>query len=100
MKAKKIRLKDLTSAVAMDDQPVCLSVCLSINKDYIEEDEKKFYNSLCDFARISERLSEAEFMTIVEKYGNYYVWDISVCEDDFNEPYLIISAVKNKPEDK
>lgn len=98
MKAKKIRLKDLTSAVAMDYQPVCLSVCLSINKDYIEEDEKNFYNSLCDFARRSERLSEAEFMTIVEKYGNYYVWDISVCEDDFNEPYLIISAVKNKAE--
>lgn len=98
MKAKKIRLKDLTSAVAMDYQPVCLSVCLSINKDYIEEDEKNFYNSWCDFAGRDERLDDTDFMKIVEEYGNYYVWDISVCEDDFNTPYLIISAVKNKAE--
>lgn len=98
MKAYKVRLKDLTSAVEMDYQPVCLSVCLSINKDYIEEDEKNFYNSLCDFAGRDERLDDTDFMKIVEEYGNYYVWDISVCEDDFNEHYLIISAVKNKPE--
>lgn len=99
MKAKKIRLKDLTSAVAMDYQPVCLSVCLSINKDYIEEDEKNFYNSWCDFAGRDERLDDTDFMKIVEEYGNYYVWDISVFQDDFEKPYLIISAVKTKPEE-
>ncbi len=95
MKAKKIRLKDLTSAVAMDYQPVCLS----INKDYIEEDEKNFYNSWCDFAGRDERLDDTDFMKIVEEYGNYYVWDISVFQDDFEKAYLIISAVKTKPEE-
>lgn len=99
MKTLKVRLKDLTSAVAMDDQPVCLSISTNIkDTDIRGEDEKEYYNSLCDFARRSERLSEAEFMKIVEKYGNYYVWDISVCEEYFNEIYLIISAVKNKAE--
>lgn len=99
MEAWKVRLKDLAGAMSMDYQPVCLSISTNIKyTDIRDEDEKDYYNSLCDFARRSERLSETEFMTIVEKYGNYYVWDISVCEDDFNTPYLIISAVKNKAE--
>lgn len=41
MKAKKIRLKDLTSAVAMDYQPVCLSVCLSI-EDLRKQNKSRF----------------------------------------------------------
>lgn len=98
MKAKKIRLKDLISTVSMLFQPVCLSVCLSISKDYIEKDEKEFYNSECDFAG-HKRLDDTNFMKIVEEYGNYYVWDISVFQDDFEQPYLIISAVKTKPEE-
>lgn len=89
MEAWKVRLKDLAEAMSMDYQPVCLS---------IGEDEKEYYNSMCDFARRSERLNDTEFMKIVEKYGNYYVCDISIFEDDFDIPYLIISAVKNKPE--
>lgn len=99
MKAGKIQLKDLTSAVAMDSQAVCLSVCLSISKDYIEEDEKEFYNSGCDFVGRNKRLNDTDFMKIVEKYGNYYVWDICVFQDDFEQPYLIISAAKTKPEE-
>lgn len=99
MKAYKVRLKDLAVAMSMDYQPVCLSISTNIkDTDTKDEDEKEYYNSLCDFARRSERLNDTEFMKIVEKYGNYYVWDISVCEDDFNEHYLIISAVKNKAE--
>lgn len=94
MKAYKVRLKDLAGAMSMDYQPVCLS----ISTDIRDEDEKEYYNSVCGFARRSERLNETEFRKIVEKYGNYYVWDISVYEDDFNTPYLIISAVKNKAE--
>ncbi len=98
MKAGKIQLKDITSAVSMDFQPVCLSTSTAVKyTEIVDEDEKNYYNSVCDFARRSERLSETEFMTIVEKYGNYYVWDISVCEDDFGTPYLIISVVKTKP---
>lgn len=96
---KCIQLKDLTSAVAMDAQPVCLSVCLSINKDCIEDDdEKNFYNLWCDVAGRDERLDDTDFMKIVEEYRNYYVWDISVSQDDFEDPYLIISAVKRRPE--
>ena len=99
MEACKVRLKDLAGAMSMDNQPVCLSISTAIKYTCIEdEDEKDYYNSLCGFARRSERLNDTEFMKIVEKYGNYYVWDISVFEDDFNEPYLIISAVKNKVE--
>lgn len=99
MEACKVRLKDLAGAMSMDYQPVCLSISTNIKyTDIRDEDEKDYYNSLCDFAG-SERLNDTEFMKIVEKYGNYYVWDISVCEDDFGTPYLIISAVKNKPED-
>ena len=99
MKAYKVRLKDLAGAMSLDNQPVCLSISTAIKDTCIEgEDEKNYYNSVCGFARRSERLNDTEFIKIVEKYGNYYVWDISVFEDDFNEPYLIISAVKNKPE--
>ena len=99
MKACKVRLKDLAVSMSMDNQPVCLSISTNIKDTEIEdEDEKNYYNSVCGFSRRSERLDDTEFMKIVEKYGNYYVWDISVFEDDFNEPYLIISAVKNKPE--
>ena len=99
MKACKVRLKDLAGAMSMDNQPVCLSISTNIkDTDIRDEDEKEYYNSVCGFSRRSERLNDTEFMKIVEKYGNYYVWDISVFEDDFNEPYLIISAVKNKPE--
>ena len=98
--SKGIQLKDLTSVVEMDYQPVCLSVCLSINKDCIEDDgEKSFYNSWCDVAGRDERLDDTDFMKIVEEYRNYYVWDISVSQDDFEDPYLIISAVKTKPEE-
>lgn len=93
MEAWKVRLKDLAEAMSMDYQPVCLS----IGEDERDEDEKDYYNSMCDFAG-SERLNDTEFIKIVEKYGNYYVWDISVFEDDFDIPYLIISAVKNKAE--
>jgi len=99
MEACKVRLKDLAVSMSMDNQPVCLSISTNIKDTEIEdEDEKNYYNSVCGFSRRSERLDDTEFMKIVEKYGNYYVWDISVFEDDFNEPYLIISAVKNKPE--
>lgn len=92
---KRVQLKDLTSAVAMDYQPVCLS----INKDCIEDDdEKNFYNLWCDVAGRDERLDDTDFMKIVEEFGDYYVWDISVAKDDFEDPYLIISAVKRKPE--
>lgn len=94
MKAYKVRLKDLAGAMSMDYQPVCLS----ISTDIRDEDEKEYYNSVCGFSRRSERLNDTDFMKIVEKYGNYYVWDISVFEDDFGTPYLIISAVKNKAE--
>lgn len=101
MEACKVRLKDLAGAMSLDNQPVCLSISTAIKDTCIEdEDEKNYYNSVCGFARRSERLDDTEFMKIVEKYGSYYVWDISVFEDDFNESYLIISAVKNKPEDK
>lgn len=99
MKAYKVRLKDLAGAMSMDNQPVCLSISTAIKYTLIEdEDEKDYYNSVCGcgFSRRSERLNDTEFMKIVEKYGNYYVWDISVFEDDFGTPYLIISAVKNK----
>lgn len=99
MKAYKVRLKDLAGAMSLDNQPVCLSINTAIkHTEIVGEDEKNYYNEVCGFARRSERLNDTEFMKIVEKYGNYYVWDISVFEDDFNEPYLIISAVKNKPE--
>lgn len=84
----KVRLKDLAVSMSMYNQPVCLST----------SDEKNYYNEVCGFAGSGERLNDTEFAKIIEKYGNYYVWDISVFEDDFNEPYLIISAVKNKTE--
>ena len=97
MEAYKVRLKDLAGAMSMDYEPVCLSISTNIkHTDIRDEDEKDYYNSLCGFARRSERLNDTEFMKIVEKYGNYYVLDISVLEDDFNEPYLIISAA-NEP---
>lgn len=99
MEACKVRLKDLAGAMSMDYQPVCLSISTNIKEtDIKDEGEKEYYNSMCDFARRSERLNDTEFIKIVEKYGNYYVWDISVFEDDFDIPYLIISAVKNKAE--
>lgn len=99
MEACKVRLKDLAVSMSMDNQPVCLSISTNIKDTEIEdEDEKNYYNSVCGFSRRSERLNDTEFMKIVEKYGNYYVWDISVFEDDFGTPYLIISAVKNKAE--
>lgn len=99
MEACKVRLKDLAVSMSMDNQPVCLSISTARRYTCIEdEDEKNYYNSVCGFARRGERLDDTEFAKIIEKYGNYYVWDISVFEDDFNEPYLIISAVKNKPE--
>lgn len=99
MEACKVRLKDLAVSMSMDNQPVCLSISTNIKDTEIEdEDEKNYYNSVCGFSRRSERLNDTEFMKIVEKCGNYYVWDISVFEDDFGTPYLIISAVKNKAE--
>ena len=97
MEAYKVRLKDLAEAMSMDNRPVCLSISTAVkHTEIVDEGEKNYYNEVFVFARTSERLDDTEFMKIVEKYGNYYVWDISVFEDDFNEPYLIISAVKNK----
>lgn len=99
MKAYKVRLKDLAEAMSMYNQPVCLSISTAIkDTEIVDEDERNYYNSVCSFAGRGERLDDTEFMKIVEKYGNYYVWDISVFEDDFGTPYLIISAVKNKAE--
>lgn len=95
--SKGVQLKDLAVSMSMDNQPVCLSISTAI-KDTCIEDEKDYYNSVCGFARRSERLDDTDFMKIVEEYGNYYVWDISVFQDDFEQPYLIISAVKRKPE--
>ena len=100
MEACKVRLKDLAVLMSMYNQPVCLSTSTAIkDTEIVDEDEKNYYNSVCGFTGRGKRLNDTEFMKIVEKYGNYYVWDISVFEDDFNEPYLIISAVKTKPED-
>ena len=100
MKAWKVQLKDLAKVMSMRSQPVCLSISTAIKDTCIEdEDEKNYYNSVCGFAGRGERLNDTEFAKIIEKYGSYYVWDISVFEDEFGEPYLIISAVKNKPED-
>lgn len=99
MEACKVRLKDLAVSMSMDNQPVCLSISTAVkHTEIVDEDEKNYYNEVCGFAGSGERLNDTEFAKIIEKYGNYYVWDISVFEDDFNEPYLIISAVKNKPE--
>ena len=99
MKACQVRLKNLAVSMSMYNQPVCLSISTAIkDAEIVDEDEKNYYNSVCGFTGRGERLNDTEFMKIVEKYGNYYVWDISVFEDDFGTPYLIISAVKNKAE--
>lgn len=93
MEACKVRLKDLAKVMSMRSQPVCLA----IGKDLRDKDERLYYNAYCDFAG-RKRCSRKDFMEIVTEYGEYYVWDITLFEDDWGHPYIEVSAMKNKTE--
>lgn len=91
MGACKVRLKDLDVAMGMTSQPVCLSIA----KDVRDDDERLYYNIECDFAR-STRCKD--FEGLIKEYGDYWVWDISLFTSDWGDPYIEVSAVKNRPE--
>lgn len=91
MKAWKVQLKDLAEVMSMHNQPVCLSIVKGVR----EEDERMYYNADCEFAG-RKRCDRKDFIEIVKEYGDYYVWDISLFEDDWGHPYIEVSAIKNK----
>lgn len=91
MEEWKVQLKDLADAMGMTSQPVCLS----IGKDVRDKDERLYYNAYCGFAG-RKRCDRKDFIEIVKEYGDYYVWDISLFEDDWGHPYIEVSAIKNK----
>lgn len=93
MEAWKLQLKDLAKVMSMRNQPVCLS----IGKDLRDKDERLYYNADCYFAG-RKRCSRKDFMGIVTEYGEYYVWDITLFEDDWGHPYIEVSAMKSKTE--
>ena len=89
--SKGVRLKDIDKAMCMYAQPICLSVA----KDTTDVDERLYYNIECDFAR---NKTCDDFEGLIKEYGDYWVWDISLFTNDWGDPYIEVSAVKNKPE--
>lgn len=88
--SKGVKLKDIDVAMSLYSQPVCLSIA----SDTSDVDERLYYNMECDFVG-STRCND--FEGLIKEYGDYWVWDISLFQNDWGDPYIEVSAVKRKP---